>query len=50
MLPIDSQTAGPIGMKFFVDTQGWPGGVRLKNKIKISSIFLSTGNAGPPSL
>ena len=26
MLPIASQTAGPIGLNFFVDTQGWPGG------------------------
>ena len=25
MLPIAGQTAGPIGLKFFVDTQGWPG-------------------------
>jgi len=25
MLPIASQTAGPIGLKFFVDTHGWPG-------------------------
>ena len=24
MLPIAGQTAGPIGLKFFVDTQGWP--------------------------
>ena len=27
MLPIAGQTAGPIGLKFFVDTHGWPGGV-----------------------
>ena len=26
MFPIAGQTAGPIGLKFFVDTQGWPGG------------------------
>ena len=26
MFPIAGQTAGPIGMKFFVDTHGWPGG------------------------
>ena len=32
MLPIADQTAGPIGLAFFVDTQGWPGGViGLKN-------------------
>ena len=27
MLRIADQTNGPIGLKFFVDTQGWPGGV-----------------------
>ena len=27
MFPIAGQTAGPIGLKFFVDTHGWPGGV-----------------------
>ena len=27
MLPIAGQTAGPIGLKIFVDTHGWPGGV-----------------------
>jgi len=27
MLPIAGQMAGPIGLKFFVDTPGWPGGV-----------------------
>ena len=26
MFPIACQTAGPIGLKFFVDTQGWSGG------------------------
>ena len=25
MLCIAGQTAGPIGLKFFVDTHGWPG-------------------------
>ena len=24
MLPIAGQTAGPIGLKLFLDTQGWP--------------------------
>ena len=24
MLPIAGQTAGPIGLKYFVDTHGWP--------------------------
>ena len=27
MLPIAGQTAGPIGLIFFVDTQEWPGSV-----------------------
>ena len=27
MLPIGGQTAGPIGLKFFVDTHGWVGSV-----------------------
>ena len=30
MLPIAGQTAGPIGLELFVDTQGWPGSV-IKN-------------------
>ena len=28
MLRIASQTAGPIGLNIFVDTHGWPGGVK----------------------
>ena len=35
MLRIAGQTAGPIGLKLFVDTQGWPGGVRGFKKIEI---------------
>ena len=32
MFPIAGQTAGPIGLEFFVDTHGWPGGdIGLKN-------------------
>ena len=27
MLPKADQTAEPIGLEFFVDTYGWPGGV-----------------------
>jgi len=27
MLSIAGQSAGPIRLKFFVDTHGWPGGV-----------------------
>ena len=26
MFPLTGQTAGPIGLKFVVDTQGWLGG------------------------
>jgi len=37
MLRLAGQTAGWIGLKFFVDTQGF--GVVFK--------FFSTGNAGP---
>ena len=35
MLPIASQTAGPIGLKICVDTHGWLGGVKGKKKIRI---------------
>ena len=54
MFPLACQTAGPIGLNFFVDTDGWPGGVlgtknriffqHLKKKIFYSAFF--TGNAG----
>ena len=37
MLPIAGQTAGPIGLKFIVDTRGWP-----VLKSKINSKFLLT--------
>ena len=37
MFPIAGQTAGPIGLTFFVDTHGWPGGV--KGNKKKSKIF-----------
>ena len=33
MVPIAGQTAGPIGLKFFVDTHGWPGGSKKKFQI-----------------
>ena len=52
MLPIADQTAGPIGLKFFVDTQGWPGGV-IGKKSKLLffqtffQVFFPTVNAGP---
>ena len=28
MFPIAGKTAEPIGLKFIVDTHGWPGGVK----------------------
>ena len=40
MLPLAGQTAGPNGLKFFVNTHGWLGGV-LGNNNKISNIFLT---------
>jgi len=55
MLSIAGQTAGPSGLKFFVDTHGLSGGVMGYKKIVIffSQFFLSfylnffsTGNAG----
>ena len=41
MLPIAGQTARPfgLGLNFFADTQGWPGGLRLKNSTYLSNIF-----------
>ena len=53
MFPIAGQTAGPIGLKFFVDTFGWQGGVfglnniRFKKKNIFFKLFFFTGNAGP---
>ena len=32
MLRIAGQTAGPIGLKFFVDIHGFPGGGGFKNQ------------------
>ena len=40
MLPLAGQTAGPIGLIFFVDTQGWPGSVTgYKNSKFFKYIF-----------
>ena len=53
MFPIAGHTAGPIGLKFVVDTHGWPRGVIKAKKNRIffpiffSTFFLATGNAGP---
>ena len=40
MLRIAGQTAGPIGLKLFVNIYGWPGGCyRLKKSNFFSKIF-----------
>ena len=39
MFPIAGQTAGPIGLKFCVNTQGWPGGDIGYKKIPKSFFF-----------
>ena len=36
---IAGETAGPLGLKVFVDTHEWPGGIFFKLK-KISTFFL----------
>ena len=46
MLFMAGQTAGPNGLKFFVDTYGWPGVLQAKNRYFFQNIFF-TGNAGP---
>ena len=52
MLRIAGKTVGPIGLKFFVDTHGWPGGFRgviifFSNLFKsIFSILFFTCKAG----
>ena len=35
MFPIAGQTAGPNGLNFIVDTQGFPGGVLGFKKIEL---------------
>ena len=52
MLPIPGQTAGPIGLNFFLDTQGWPGSVKGYKKTNFFeniffSIFFSRLTPGP---
>ena len=49
MFPIAGQTAGPIGLKFFVDTHGWPG-VSQAKKIEIfffPKLFFTRATPGP---
>ena len=40
MSPIAGQTAGSIGLKFFVDTHGWPCGVLGLKKFEIFFEFV----------
>ena len=47
MSPIDGQTAGPIGLKFFVDTHGWPGGVKNTFKKNIFKQIFLRETSGP---
>ena len=48
MFPIAGQTAGLIGLNFFVDTQGWPGGVLdKKNRIFFQKNFFPRATPGP---
>ena len=54
MLRIAGQTAGPIGLNFFVDTHGLPGALEAKNRKYFFKFvkqyffknFFSTDNAG----
>ena len=48
MFPIAGQTAGPIGLNFFVDTQGRSGGdIGKKNQKKKFQIFFPRATPGP---
>ena len=49
MSPIAGQKAGPIGMNFFVDTLGWPGGCFRLKKIQFffQNIFFPRATPGP---
>ena len=54
MLPVASQTAGPIGLTFFVDSHGWPGGaigLKIRNFIyyfcSFFQIFFPQATPGP---
>ena len=50
MLPIAGETAGPNGLKFYLDTRSWVAGRCFRQKKSFFSSKLkknSTGNAGP---
>jgi len=41
MFRITGKMAGPIGLKFFVDTRGWSGGVIGEKKIDFFTLFFN---------
>ena len=49
MFPIAGQTAGPIGLKFFVDTHGWPGVIKAKKSkfFFFRNFFFPRATPGP---
>ena len=47
MLPIAGKSAGPIGLKFFVDTHGWPHGVIGKKSNFFQTKFFPRATPGP---
>ena len=49
MLRIAGLTAGPIGLKFFVDTHEWPGGVK-KFEIFFQIFFITRATPGPSAI
>ena len=50
MFPIAGQTDGPNGLKFFVDTKGWPGGVLDKKLDFFYKIIFFSGQRRAPQL
>jgi len=45
MLPLAGQTAGPIGLKFFVDTHGAPPPMSVYKKLKLPKRSLLDKNS-----
>jgi len=45
MLPLAGQTAGPIGLKFFVDTHGAPPPMSVYKKLKLPKRSLFDKNS-----
>ena len=48
MSPIAGQTAGPIGLKFFVDTHEKPGQCLRLKKIEFKKKKIPRATPGPP--